>query len=75
MDTRKMVKNKRILKEIARRFAKAALHDSADFAFSECGLSREEEMYIIEQIEQIAEKITPLDIAISTEALVNEYFD
>lgn len=70
-----MVKNKRILKEIAKRFAKGALHDSAECAFMDCGLTAEEEQFIVDQIELIAEKITSLPINNNTEALVNEYFD
>ena len=70
-----MVENKRILKEIAKRFAKAIVIDSAQEAFSETGLTIEEEYYIIEQLKIIANRITDLPVQLSTETLVNEYFD
>jgi hypothetical protein len=70
-----MVKNKRILKEIAKRFAKAVLKDSSDCAFMDTGLSIEEEMYIGKQLLLIGEKITELPIINCTEDLVNEYYD
>lgn len=70
-----MVENKRILKDIAKRFAKAIVIDSAQEAFSETGLTIEEEYYIIEQLKIIANRITDLPVQLSTETLVNEYFD
>ena len=69
------VKNKRILNEIAKRFAKAVLKDSSDFAFMGTGLTQDEEEYISQQLELIGEKITSLPIVNNTEDLVNEYFE
>ena len=69
------VKNKAALKEIAKRWAKGALtHDVMD-AFSECLLTDEEVVYVVAELERIANRITKMDAAISTNELVEEYFE
>jgi len=68
--------DKRILKEIAKRFAKSILLDSgtSDYAFMESGLTEEEHQYVIEELHKIAERITDLPVSDDTESLVKEYY-
>lgn len=69
------VKNKNVLKEIARRYAKSLLINAIHDSFGEMGLSNEEIIYIGEQIEIIGMRITPLPPCTSTGELVSEYYD
>ena len=70
-----MLKNKRALKEIAKRWAKGALFGSACTAFQDSGLTRDEDDYIIKCIDKIALSITELPINNSSDSLVSEYFE
>jgi len=71
-----MVKNKNILKEIAKRYAAAILNCSeAIVAFEETGLSVEECFYIDECLHNIASRLTNKDIISDVFRLVNEYYE
>jgi len=69
--------DKRILKEIAKRFAKSVLLESgtSDFAFMESGLTEDEHQYVIEELRKIGERITPLPVTNDATELVKEYYD
>lgn len=69
--------DKRILKEIAKRFAKSVLLESgtSDFAFMDSGLSIEEEQFVIEELHKIGERITALPVTNDATELVKQYYD
>lgn len=69
------VKNKRVLREIAKRYVKGMLQQcEPQFAFMESGLSDEEVSVISEEINRIAKALTRLEAAYSANDLVNEYY-
>lgn len=71
------VKNKRILKEIAKRFAKSVVYNSeaAVHFWGQTDLLTDEGVaYIQECLHEIAERITDKPISTDTETLVAEYF-
>lgn len=71
-----MPDNKRILKEIAKRFCKSVLYNSeASVHFDDTGLTEEEVEFIQKEIEAIASRITKLETITSTDELVNQYFE
>lgn len=70
-----MVKDKRILNEIAKRFAKSVVFECADFAFMDTELTEEEEQYINGYMSKIGDRITKLPMATNAEDLVNEYYE
>jgi len=71
-----MVQNKRILKEIAKRWCKGIIFaNEASVSFEDTGLSSEEIDCIEDECKKIMERITKEDLAVNTESLVNEYYE
>lgn len=70
------VKNKRTLREIAKRYAKGVLAEGDVYlSFFETGLSHEEIEVIQEEINRICKNITDLDHSVNTHTLIEEYYD
>jgi len=70
------VKNKRILQEIARRWAKSCLcSGAAETAFMDSILDVDEEKYVYDYIVKLGEGLTDKDYQVSTDDLVKEYFE
>jgi hypothetical protein len=71
-----MVKDKLILREIAKRWCKGIIWaNEALVSFSETGLTQEEIDYIQEESNKIMHRITDKPISHNVEELVNEYYD
>lgn len=68
--------DKRILKEIAKRWCKAILiaNDVTDSETMEM-LSQEEQDYLLSQVEVIANRITDRETDISLNDIIKEYYD
>lgn len=70
------VKNKRLLREMARRYAKGVILSAiGSEAFFHTGLSDEEEQEVWDELRRIADRVTKEDAALSATELVDEYFD
>lgn len=70
------VENKRILKEIAKRYAKSVLLESeAHIHFEGSALTDDEISYVEGCLRKLGERITDLDPVSSSIALVAEYFE
>lgn len=70
------VENKRILRLIARRWAKGVLqHGGLSDAFTDSGLTDDEVEEIQQEVDRICERITSESAAPDTGRLVNEYFE
>jgi hypothetical protein len=71
-----MVKDKLILREIAKRWCKGVLNSNEAFvSFSETDLDYDQISYIQEQSNLIMNKITNKEITFDVSELVNEYFE
>ena len=70
------VKNKRVLREIAKRWCKAIiLANEASVSFMYTGLSEDEMAEIQKESDKIANRITNLPAKFKVDDIVDEYFD
>lgn len=69
------VKNKRELRTIARRWAKGLLLAGTAEAFTDTGLTHEEQDEISAEVVRIANRITSEPQAIDSIALIEEYYE
>jgi len=71
-----MVKDKLVLREIAKRWCKGIIWaNEAQVSFGETKLTEEEVNYIQKESDKIMDRITKEPISFDVNELVNEYYD